>query len=281
MQNPKKGKHNFACLACRAAHTCSRPCSRCTRLGKECIEAPVPKKRRSDDRDSYSDTSSPIPSASVIELPQFFTMHTLLHHQQSHITSQHSFSNSEPPSLQAESTYSVDSFTSNEGTPREHGDFYSQLAMLFVNRRQLLKEPVEKDLEVKRVCYNKLNSSQEQKRIIDLSPIPCVLFSLWKTVAHANSAFVHLSGWSLEQLCELDAIECIGLFDYHPKDIRIMIWSASGDAEPLVASCYLQTSVPSDKFKTERRHGLDFVKGISWTQTNPFSHAVYFMPAPI
>ncbi|PRP82687.1 hypothetical protein PROFUN_10051 [Planoprotostelium fungivorum] len=269
----------------------SRPCGRCIRLNRECLEV-------YDDMTPTSQAQSPnTHQPQLIQQPHFYqtsngrtsppqttppqsqstairkeALEMSWFYQESHAANSHSGHTTPPPLPTDDHAANVIQLFISRGwmSEREATMFFKSAAEMYYTRVKHL-DP--------RITEIKLN---EQKQLIDNVPISCILYDCWRRPVYANLAFYRLTGLSVP-VAEMNSLDMVGIFDY--TNASLMAWSVFSSEVSVTVPCFLRTFSPRD-VRTLDRHGMKFVEGTALhhremsPESFPYCLTVYFMPSP-
>ncbi|PRP85327.1 hypothetical protein PROFUN_06929 [Planoprotostelium fungivorum] len=128
---------------------------------------------------------------------------------------------------------------------------------------------------------------EKQKKIIDQSPIPCILFNVTRKPIHANPPFYKLTGIPYP-VQEMDVMEWMGMFDFDATGTSMVTrtWQTFSTEPDLLTSGFMRIYKDVSDFKVENRHGMKFIEGVTWTYREmsdedfALCSAAYFVPSP-
>ncbi|PRP80937.1 hypothetical protein PROFUN_11266 [Planoprotostelium fungivorum] len=269
---PSKRGTRAACLSCKASHVCcdeARPCSRCIRLNRECIDPNLNQTKRSPKN------PTPSPTDSLPPTPQVQTEYSDVSWINTGISEEHQTFNmallgfTQP--IEKRTAEDVVQLMSSRGwmTERE--------AALFIKTCISINEERKRNLDASQVQERLSN----MERHIDESPLPTIVTNCFGQITHFNDSFIRTTGITAhpEDIISLD------LFDYSPSTMRMLSWFALSPNRSLVIPAFLRVWTPGTDFKTVQRHGLSYIEGVQWIDRDmigqmPACAKVYFMPSP-
>ncbi|PRP83821.1 hypothetical protein PROFUN_08936 [Planoprotostelium fungivorum] len=292
MRPPQKKRGGKACLS-------SRPCNRCIRLGRDCQEA---EESLSSSIGGYSSDdiilsspsrggSSPISDLIVVDSGSELDPFRIPPANTGWFSESFSQSTEYVSRVTREVGVAAPPQVLDDPLEKEKQKVFDSLKKMFLSRGYSKSER-EANVHLKGILdlYSerllKVNKEEmnirleQQKKIIDSSPIPCMLMNVVHKPIHANRPFYEMIGlpYPVE---DMSIADFCALFDYNTNMIS---WTNYSTEKDIMVPCGVRIHKTTD-LRTTYKFGMTFLEGVSWhhremTEHNfPYCTSLYFMPS--